>query len=102
MVAKLRGLATELRRFVAHGIGASAKPVGDTAQRCSNCLTDMVGRLQSTCGRAPPDALQALLDRPQSPFDFTDIGGHRARMSGLTEHHEPPWSNEKRAAGLAN
>jgi hypothetical protein len=102
MVAKLRGIAAELRRFVTHGIGAAAKPVGDTAQRCSNCLTDMVGRLQSTCGRAPADALQALLDRPQSPFDFTDIGEHRAGMSELTEHHKPPWSNEKRVEGLTD
>jgi hypothetical protein len=98
MVAKLRGLAAELRRFVAHGIGASAKPLGDTAQGCRNCLPDMVGCLQSTRGRAPADALQALLDRPQSPFDFPDIGRHRAGMSELTEHHEPPWIGEMKTA----
>ena len=40
---------------------------------------------------ARPPTLQALLDQPQSPFDFTDIGRHRAGMSERTEHHEPPW-----------
>src|ERR1700730_16017500 len=86
MVTKLSRLAAELSRFVAHGTGASAKPFGYAAQRRSNGLTDVVGGLHGTCGGAPADAFQALLDRPQAPFDFTDIGGHRAGISGPTEH----------------
>jgi hypothetical protein len=49
----------------------------------------VVGSLHRTCGGAPAAAFQALLDRPQAPFDFTDVGGHRAGISGLTEHQEP-------------
>jgi hypothetical protein len=47
---------------------------------------------------APADALQALLDRPQSPFDFPDINRHRAGMSELTEHHELPWIVETKSS----
>ena len=43
IVAKLRCLAADFCRFVAHKIGAPAKPVGHAAQHRGNGLSDVVG-----------------------------------------------------------
>ena len=52
IVAKLRRLAADLSRFVAHGMGAPAKPVGYAAQHRGDGLPDVVGGLHGTRGRS--------------------------------------------------
>jgi hypothetical protein len=95
IVAKLRCLAADFCRLVAHKIGAPAKPVGHAAQHRSNGLSNVVGSVRGTRGRSDTDTFQTLFHGPQAPFDFTDIGGHRAGISGLTKHHEPPLESER-------
>src|ERR1700730_12445813 len=98
IVAKLRCLAADFCRFVAHKIGAPAKPVGHAAQRRGNGLSDVVGSLRGTRGRSDTNTFQTLFHRPHAPFDFTDIGGHRAGISGLTKHHKPPLGDGRDSA----
>jgi hypothetical protein len=88
IVAKLRRPAANFRRFVAHGIGTPAKPLGYAAQHRGNGIADMVGGLNGTRGRSDTRTFQTLFHRPQAPFDFTNFGGHRAGESGLTKHDE--------------
>jgi hypothetical protein len=51
---------------------------------------DVVGGLHGTRRGSDTNTFQTLFHRSQAPFDFTDIGGHRAGISGLTKHHEAP------------
>ena len=72
IVAKLRCLAADFRRFVAHGIGATAKPVGYAAQHRGNGLPDVVGGLHGTRRGSDTNTFQTLFsDRKRRSISRT-------------------------------
>src|SRR5262249_12043009 len=93
--ASVPTLATSFRSFPAssaNGLGPARQPSvylvkrGDKALGgCS--LTAPVRR------RGPAEALPELL---KPPFDFTEIGGHRTGIPGLTKHGASPRNQSKK------
>jgi hypothetical protein len=83
IVAKLRRLAAEFRRFVAQGIGAPAKPVGYAAQHRGNGLPDVVGGLHGTRGSADTNTFQRFsIDRKRRSISriLADFGAGNIRI----------------------
>jgi hypothetical protein len=95
IVAELCHLVAEFRSFIAHGIGAIAKLIGDAVQQGSNGARNAFGSLSRARRRAAASPFDALLERAQAPFDLADIGGHRVGITGSTKHDFNLWKREQ-------
>src|SRR5436190_9915274 len=96
IVAELYHLVAEFCCLIIHEIGTAAKLIRDAVQQGGNGVCDAFGSLCRARRRAAASPFEALLERPQAPFDLADIGRHRMRISGLTKHDLPPGSECKK------
>jgi hypothetical protein len=98
IVAEFRHFVAEVRRFVAYRMGAATKPIGDPVQHGGHDRPGAFGNLCRARWCAVANAFQLLLQQPQAPFDFTDIGEYRTGMTSLTKHGAPPSKREKNSS----
>ena len=95
------GLVSHLSRLIAHGAGPTAKALGHRAQGgCDGIgdpvsgLADPIDCLRGILGRVSPNTLEVLLQRPQTPFDFANIGRDCAR-TGTSRSWKHGWASLK-------
>jgi hypothetical protein len=87
--------------LVAHGVGPTAKALGHSTQGRRDGigypisgLADPIDCLRGILRRVSPDPLEVLLQRPQTPLDFANIGRDCAR-AGMSRSLKHGWASLK-------